>query len=109
MSTKIRLARGGRTKLPYYSIVVTNSRSARDSNYIEKIGTYNPVLKDDNDKRVVIDTERAKYWLSVGAQPSDRVHRFFYKAGLIATAPHMRPARKPKKEQPEAAAEPASA
>lgn len=102
MSTTIRLARGGRKKLPVYSIIVTNSRSARDSNYIEKIGTYSPLLKDESDKRVVINAERAKYWLSVGAQPSDRVHRFLHKAGLIATAPHQRAERKPRKEAKEA-------
>ncbi|MBV8939502.1 MAG: 30S ribosomal protein S16 [Alphaproteobacteria bacterium] len=98
MSTTIRLARGGRKKLPFYSIVVTNSRSPRDSNFLEKIGTYNPLLKDDADKRVVINAERAKYWLSVGAQPSDRVHRFLHKAGLIEAAPRMRAERKPRKE-----------
>lgn len=98
MATTIRLSRGGRKKLPFYSIIVTNSRSPRDSNFIEKIGTYSPLMKDDAEKRVVINEERAKYWLSVGAQPSDRVHRFFHKAGLIAQAPVQRAARKPKKE-----------
>lgn len=98
MSTKIRLARGGTKKRPFYRIIVTNSRSARDCNFIEKIGTYNPLLAQENPARFVIDAERAKYWLSVGAQPSDRVHRFLHKAGLTDKAPVQRPARKSRKE-----------
>ena len=99
MSTKIRLSRGGTKKRPYYRIVVTNSRNPRDCKFIEKIGTYNPLLLADDAKRITIDAERAKYWLSVGAQLTDRVHLFFNKAGLIATAPTHKPARKSKKDK----------
>ncbi|MEZ5690548.1 MAG: 30S ribosomal protein S16 [Rickettsiales bacterium] len=99
MSTKIRLSRGGSKKRPYYHIIVTNSRSARDSNFIEKIGSYNPLLDNDNPKRIVINDERAKYWLSVGAGLSDRVHLFFNKAGLVDTKPAFKPLRKAKKDK----------
>ncbi len=109
MSTKIRLTRGGTKKRPYYSIVVTNSRNPRDCKHLEKIGTYNPLLTDTNEKRVTVNEERAKYWLSVGAQMSDRVHLFFNKAGLVTTKPAQRPARKSKKDKGEAPAEAAAA
>jgi small subunit ribosomal protein S16 len=99
MSTTIRLSRAGTKKRPYYRIVVTNSRSPRDSKFIEKIGTYEPLLADDNQKRVTINTERAKHWLSVGAQLSDRVHLFFNKAGLVDTKPAFKPVRKSKKDK----------
>ena len=82
MSVSIRLARGGAKKRPYYRIVVANSRSPRDGAFIEKIGSYNPLLAKDDAKRVVLDTERAKHWLSVGAQPTDRVARFLDAAGV---------------------------
>ncbi|MEQ1706129.1 MAG: 30S ribosomal protein S16 [Rickettsiales bacterium] len=99
MSTTIRLSRAGTKKRPYYRIVVTNSRSPRDSKFIEKIGTYEPLLADDNQKRVTIDTDRAKHWLSVGAQLSDRVHLFFNRAGLVDTKPAFKPVRKAKKDK----------
>lgn len=99
MPTTIRLARAGTKKRPYYRIVVTNSRSPRDSKLIERIGTYNPLLTDDAEKRITIDSERAKYWLSVGAQMSDRVHVFFNKAGLVQTKPAFKPIRKAKKDK----------
>jgi len=82
MSVSIRLARGGAKKRPYYRIVVANSRSPRDGAFIEKIGSYNPLLAKDDANRVVLDTERAKHWLSVGAQPTDRVARFLDAAGV---------------------------
>jgi small subunit ribosomal protein S16 len=82
MSVSIRLARGGAKKRPYYRIVVANSRSPRDGAFIEKIGVYNPLLAKDDAKRVIVDAERAKHWLSVGAQPTDRVARFFDAAGI---------------------------
>lgn len=104
MSTTIRLARAGTKKRPYYRIVVTNSRSPRDSKFIEKIGTYEPLLAQESDKRVTIDMERAKHWLSVGVQLSDRVHLFFNKAGLVETKPAFKPERKAKKDKGEAAA-----
>ncbi|MFW2830272.1 30S ribosomal protein S16 [Sphingomonas sp. ID0503] len=82
MSVSIRLSRGGSKKRPYYRIVVANSRSPRDGAFIEKIGTYNPLLAKDDEKRVILDGERAKHWLSVGAQPTDRVARFLDAAGV---------------------------
>ena len=83
MSVKIRLSRGGTKKRPYYYIVVANSTSPRDGRYIEQIGTHNPMLPKDNADRVKLDVERAKHWLSVGAQPTDRVMRFLDAAGLV--------------------------
>ncbi|WP_116091361.1 30S ribosomal protein S16 [Sphingomonas crusticola] len=91
MSVSIRLSRGGAKKRPYYKIVVANSRSPRDGSFIEKIGTYNPLLGKDDEKRVVLDAERAKHWLSVGAQPTDRVARFFDAAGVKERAARNNP------------------
>ena len=82
MATSIRLARGGSKKRPYYKIVVADSRSPRDGRFIERIGSYNPLLAKDNPERVKLDADRAKHWLSVGAQPSDRVARFLDAAGV---------------------------
>ncbi|OJY64420.1 MAG: 30S ribosomal protein S16 [Sphingobium sp. 66-54] len=82
MATSIRLSRGGSKKRPYYKIVVTDSRSPRDGRFIERIGSYNPLLAKDDEKRVVLDVERAKHWVSVGAQPTDRVARFLDAAGV---------------------------
>ena len=105
MSVAIRLARGGAKKRPYYRIVVTNSRSARDGRFIEKIGTYNPLLAKDSPERVKLDTERAKHWLSVGAQPTDRVARFLDAAGLLKRKGSNNPEKaKPKKKAQERAA-----
>jgi small subunit ribosomal protein S16 len=83
MSLKIRLARGGAKKRPFYRIVVAESRFARDGKFVERIGSYNPMLAKDHADRIVLDAERAKYWLSKGALPSDRVQHFFHKAGLM--------------------------
>lgn len=91
MSVAIRLSRGGSKKRPYYRIVIANSRSPRDGAFIEKIGTYNPLLAKDDAKRVILDTERAKHWLSVGAQPTDRVARFFDAAGVKERAARNNP------------------
>ena len=82
MAVSIRLSRGGAKKRPYYRIVVADARSPRDGSFIEKIGTYNPLLGKDDEKRVVLDAERAKHWISVGAQPTDRVARFLDAAGV---------------------------
>lgn len=82
MALKIRLARGGAKKRPYYRIVVTDSRMARDGRFIERIGSYNPLLPRDAENRVVLNTERAQYWLGNGAQPTDRVARFLDELGL---------------------------
>jgi small subunit ribosomal protein S16 len=81
MSLKIRLARAGAKKRPFYRIVVADSRSPRDGRYIEKVGTYDPLLPRDGE-RVTLVEERVKHWLSVGAQPTDRVLRFLDKAGM---------------------------
>lgn len=84
MSTKIRMARGGSKKRPFYRIVVADARSPRDGRFIERIGSYNPMLEKGDEKRVVLDIDRAKHWLGEGAQPSDRVARFLGEAGLMA-------------------------
>ena len=81
MSLTIRLARAGAKKRPYYRIVVADSRSPRDGRYIEKVGTYNPLLPRDGE-RVKLVEDRIKHWISVGAQPTDRVLRFLDKAGM---------------------------
>ena len=91
MSVSIRLSRGGAKKRPYYRIVVANSRSPRDGAFIEKIGTYNPMLAKDDEKRVVLDAERAKHWLAMGAQPTDRVARFLDAAGVKERAARNNP------------------
>lgn len=83
MATKIRLTRIGAKKRPFYRIIVTNSRNARDGAYIERLGTYNPLLARDDENRVVLNQERAKYWLGTGAQPTDRVARILSAAGLM--------------------------
>ena len=80
---KIRLARGGAKKRPYYSIVVADSHSPRDGRFIEKVGTYNPLLKKDDPNRVVLKVERIQEWMSKGAQPTDRVARELGKVGVI--------------------------
>src|SRR6187549_100313 len=82
MAVAIRLARGGSKKRPYYRVVVADSRNARDGRFIEKVGTYNPLLAKDSPERVKLDADRIKHWLSVGAQPSDRVLRFLDAAGI---------------------------
>jgi small subunit ribosomal protein S16 len=83
MALKIRLARGGMKKRPHYAIVVADSRSPRDGRFIEKIGTYTPLLPKEDERRVVFKTERAQHWLSVGAKPTDRVARYLSQAGLM--------------------------
>ncbi|SKB53307.1 SSU ribosomal protein S16P [Sphingopyxis flava] len=91
MATSIRLSRGGSKKRPYYKIVVADSRSPRDGRFIERIGSYNPLLGKDNPERVKLDTERAAHWLSVGAQPTDRVARFLDAAGIKERAARNNP------------------
>ncbi|MEE8659303.1 30S ribosomal protein S16 [Acetobacteraceae bacterium EV16G] len=83
MSLKIRLARAGAKKRPYYHIVVADSRSPRDGRFIEKVGAYNPMLPSDHAERVRLDDERIRHWLSNGAQATDRVARFLGRAGII--------------------------
>ena len=87
----IRLARGGMKKRPFYRIVVSDNRSPRDGKFLEKLGTYNPLLPKDSPERIKLDTERAAYWLSVGAQPTDRVARFLDAAGLRTRAAKNNP------------------
>lgn len=94
MATKIRLARGGAKKRPYYRIVVADQRSPRDGRFIEKLGAYNPMLPKDDENRVVFDKERMQHWLKTGAQPTERVERFLRAAGLITTKAVYRDAEK---------------
>jgi small subunit ribosomal protein S16 len=96
MALSIRLSRGGSKKRPYYRIVVADARSPRDGKFIEKIGNYNPLLAKDDEKRVVLNAERAKHWLSNGAQPTDRVARFLDVAGVRERAAR----NNPKKAEP---------
>ncbi len=83
MSLKIRLARGGAKKRPFYSIVVADSRNPRDGRFIEKVGTYNPILKSDDPNRIALKLERIQEWMQKGAQPTDRVARFLDQAGVM--------------------------
>lgn len=102
MAVKLRMTRKGAKNRPYYWIVAADGRAARDGRYLEKIGTYNPMLAKDDANRVTMNVERVKYWLSQGAQPSDRVAIFLGKAGVIKMpAQH----NNPQKAQPKAAAQ----
>ena len=117
MAMKIRLARGGSKKRPFYAIVASDSRMPRDGRFIEKLGTYNPLLAKDDEKRVVMNLERVQHWLSQGAQPTDRVARFLEASGTRpkATRANLKkaePGDKAKKraaEKAKAAEAPASA
>ncbi len=102
MALKIRLARGGAKKRPFYSIVIADSRSPRDGRFIEKIGTYDPMLDRENPKRVTLKEDRAQYWVSQGAQPTDRTGIILGRAGIIPM-----PAQKnnPQRAQPKAKAQ----
>ena len=91
MATSIRLSRGGSKKRPYYRIVVADVRAPRDGKFIERIGSYNPLLAKTDEKRVVLDVERAKYWVANGAQPTDRVARFLDAAGVKERAARNNP------------------
>jgi len=111
MSLRFRMARGGAKKRPYYRIVVADSRSPRDGRFIERIGTFNPMLPKDHAERLKFDEERVKHWLKMGATPSDRLARMFSAKGLVPkpvvreqTIQHI-----PKKQQKAAAAEAAAA
>ncbi len=84
MAMKIRLARGGSKKRPFYRIVAADSRMPRDGRFIEKLGIYNPLLAKDNEERVKMDVERIQHWLAQGAQPTDRISRMLEAAGVIA-------------------------
>jgi small subunit ribosomal protein S16 len=86
MALKIRLARGGSKKRPYYQIVVADARSPRDGRFLAKIGSWNPMLSKDSEKRVEINADLAKEWIAKGAQPTDRVLRFLSEAGVVERA-----------------------
>ena len=102
MSVKMRLSRGGTKKRPYYYIVIAEAAAPRDGRYIEQIGTHNPMLPKDHADRVKLDLDRAKYWISVGAQPTDRVARFLDKAGLLKRTQPTNPVKaKPRKKRME--------
>ena len=102
MATKIRLARGGSKKRPFYRIVIADERAPRDGNFIEKIGNFNPMVPKDHKERVVISKERAEHWLKVGAQPTDRVQRILADLGMM-DAPKI--TEKTKKHLPKAKAQ----
>ena len=102
MSLKIRLARGGAKKRPHYRIVVADSRMPRDGRYIERLGTYDPLLDKDNENRVDLKEERIRYWLSQGAKPTDRVARFLGTAEII---PMPAQRNNPEKAKPKAKAQ----
>lgn len=102
MSLRIRLARGGAKKRPYYRIVIADSRMPRDGRFIERVGSYNPMLPKDHSDRIVLKEERIRHWLSVGAQPSERVARFLG-AAEIAPAPAI--PEQTKKSKPKAKAQ----
>ena len=110
MSVKIRLARGGSKKRPFYSIVIADIRAPRDGRFIEKIGTFNPLLAKDDENRVNIDLDRAKHWLENGAKPTDRVLRFLDAAGVLKRDARNNPNKaKPGKKAEERLAEKAAA
>ena len=106
MALKIRLARGGSKKRPYYQIVVADARSPRDGRFLEKLGSWNPMLAKDDEKRVQLNAERIKHWLDNGAQPTDRVLRFLDEAGVAKREAKNNPVKaKPGKRAQERAAE----
>jgi len=114
MAMKIRLARGGSKKRPFYRIVAADSRMPRDGRYIEKLGTYNPLLAKDSEERVKMDVERVQYWLGQGAQPTDRIARMLETAGVMpkkerANLKKGEPGKKAKERAEEKAAKAAAA
>jgi len=106
MAMKIRLARGGSKKRPFYRIVAADSRMPRDGRFIEKLGTYNPLLPKDSEDRVKMDIERIQHWLAQGAQPTDRISRMLEAAGVIEKKQraNLKKAEPGKKAQERAAA-----
>ncbi|GAA6181496.1 MULTISPECIES: 30S ribosomal protein S16 [unclassified Shimia] len=109
MAMKIRLARGGSKKRPFYRVVAADSRMPRDGRFIEKLGTYNPLLPKDSEERVKLNMERVQYWLDQGAQPSDRVARFLEASGTLAKTERSNPNKaKPGKKAQDRAEEKAA-
>ncbi|WP_341764031.1 30S ribosomal protein S16 [Candidatus Tisiphia endosymbiont of Beris chalybata] len=111
MATKIRLARGGAKKRPHYRVVIANSTAPRDGDFLEKVGTYNPMLIRGEEGRVILKSDRIEYWLGTGAQPTERVARFIEEAGIALPASikkkmeikiKNRKAKPPKKESKKA-------
>jgi small subunit ribosomal protein S16 len=92
MSVSLRLSRGGSKKRPYYKVVVSNSRAPRDGKYLEQVGTYNPLLAKDDENRVRVVEDRVRYWLGVGAQPTERVARLLDKLGIKERKVTLNPA-----------------
>ncbi|MFT7593129.1 MAG: small subunit ribosomal protein S16 [Paracoccaceae bacterium] len=105
MAMKIRLARGGSKKRPFYRIVAADSRMPRDGRFIEKLGTYNPLLPKDSEERVKMNMERINYWLSEGAQPTDRIARMLEAAGVRPKAERNNPKKGTPGEKAKARAE----
>ncbi|MBB4191226.1 small subunit ribosomal protein S16 [Rhizobium aethiopicum] len=106
MALKIRLARGGSKKRPYYHVVLADARSPRDGRFLENLGSWNPMLAKDDEKRVQLNAERIKHWLDNGAQPTDRVLRFLDEAGVAKREAKNNPVKaKPGKRAQERAAE----
>ena len=101
MTVRIRLSRGGSKKRPYYHIVAADQRAPRDGRYIEKLGAYNPLLPQDNEKRIVVDQEKVAAWLAKGAQPTERLQKIFANLGLCAAPKAV---ERPKKSAPKAKA-----
>jgi len=102
MSLKIRLSRAGAKKRPYYHIVIAQADSPRDGKFLERVGSFNPILPSEHADRIKINAERCKHWLSVGAQPTDRVARFLDAAGLMKRAARHNPEKlKPRKKTQE--------
>jgi small subunit ribosomal protein S16 len=109
MAVSIRLARGGSKKRPFYSVVAADSRMPRDGRFIEKLGTYNPLLPKDSEERVKLNMERVQYWLGEGAKPTDRVARFLEAAGTLPKSTRNNPNKaKPGKKAQERAEEKAA-
>ena len=102
MSLKIRLSRAGAKKRPFYRIVLADSRSPRDGRFLERLGSYDPLLPQDHTQRLVLKEERIKHWLGVGAQPTDRVAKFFAQAGYMPARERTEQSKKP---QPKAKAQ----
>jgi len=101
MAVRIRLSRGGSKKRPFYRIVAADQRAPRDGRFIEKLGTYNPLLPQGHEQKLIINEERVKYWLGVGAQPTERLQKLLSSLGLVA-APAIH--EQPKKSAPKAKA-----